>query len=1472
MEFELSRVPEEWRDFLEKALRAWGAESFAVRRSLGGKSGAVVMLVDVKTPQHDGQAILKLADGEPLEKERELREQARSISADLMRRIPGVTHAHTELSRSALLMTVAGRGLLETEVMANAIGGRLNLASQKISSSLLTEWNPAPSFAQGILRADKLLGEWLGHRIGPNGRVSDVLAKILHIPPDCESFRYNGIDYPNPYSFSTPHFSGSQIELVPARGWLHGDLHAENVLISGQTIENFYFIDFSFFRADIPTFFDHAYLELHLLLLHREMATHERWHRLCRSLVGLSNTRGVAGSILDQDDQGLLWTVGIIRAEVHGWIEKAFPNRLEDLKKQVLLSRIAASLNFANKRSLADDVTLSNKKKFYSLIYAATAAKELFEYCRLSLAQDGPIARLENAIPSPSGNAWREIWEACEGFDSRRGSYVLLAGPDVGNLSSTACALMGRLPWSLVIDFDRAGMSGAFFRNASTQLKSGRGLHQIFPHQEVAVDFETGTCWLSADADPPPDNGPPLQLSHWRPKTLPKLRTLAGELLKETTPKPTYLVVLGGSIDQKRLEYAVATLEDNIGDTLETVIVSQTASEISIEGKDGTRTIICDWQDLALGVHEMLGDYSDERSVWIPVRNPTSKSVRREQLDHADAARYAETIEIVPAGPASYKSDRAESNVADFLRGNTITWRELDLHLDVDRDVVRGLQGVTQRVRVLLSASPNDSFAIEHTPGAGGTTIARRTAWELRDEYPCVIIKSLSDATADVLEALFQRANLPLLIVVEAGRVPDAQREMLFNELKGRSVRFVVLDVRRRQRPRNSETSVAVIDPMSAADSQRFLLQYEPRAPESRRQILRDLAGKPELMPYRSPFFFGLYTFEHDFVRVPEFVKSILEGLPERALHVIAQLALIRRYSQEVLPVAIFRAMLGLPNRADNRPIQEILGEALSKIIMLDGKNIGVAHPLLAQEILRQHLQPAQLQLPDAWRTKLGDFCIRLIKELDVDGLRESKAVIDILSDLYIERSVRQDSTAPEQFSDLLRDLISRESQRQVLEALCYHFPKTAHFWSHLGRHISLSGSGTLAEAELSLQRAIELEPSDDRHRHALGMVYRKAVRTLLQEPLSANETVTDRFVDVESLFAKAEDCFAKAREFNPDSQYPVVTPVQMIIETFERLAALSGQRGRYQVFLNSADRIGEWCRSKVAAAESLLSVLHHQEANSEPSAFRLTCDGRLQGILGNFEAMVRGLTDLLRRPDVSRGPIRRLIANAYVHRLESQMSVAQGNASRRVVELMEDNLADDPSNGHDVKAWFRAFRMLPDFTLVRALEQMTKWSLVSNDIDTKYYLYILHFIAVREGIRSSVKETKEYIELCRRQAPPLQSKRSFEWWAASDLNRPCPLVHHSELGGWSKQLDFFEGSDKVGTLEGRIDGIHSSQSGIIAINDVPAFFVPRTQFYANRDLNAQVTCYVGFSYEGLRAWNVRRVPTGEPTSVALSS
>ena len=65
-EIDVSKLDPKWHDFMRAALVEWRATVFSVRRRLGGRSGATVLLVDLTTPKHDGQGVLKLSDDDAL--------------------------------------------------------------------------------------------------------------------------------------------------------------------------------------------------------------------------------------------------------------------------------------------------------------------------------------------------------------------------------------------------------------------------------------------------------------------------------------------------------------------------------------------------------------------------------------------------------------------------------------------------------------------------------------------------------------------------------------------------------------------------------------------------------------------------------------------------------------------------------------------------------------------------------------------------------------------------------------------------------------------------------------------------------------------------------------------------------------------------------------------------------------------------------------------------------------------------------------------------------------------------------------------------------------------------------------------------------------------------------------------------------------------------------------------------------------
>ena len=98
---------------------------------------------------------------------------------------------------------------------------------------------------------------------------------------------------------------------------------------------------------------------------------------------------------------------------------------------------------------------------------------------------------------------------------------------------------------------------------------------------------------------------------------------------------------------------------------------------------------------------------------------------------------------------------------------------------------------------------------------------------------------------------------------------------------------------------------------------------------------------------------------------------------------------------------------------------------------------------------------------------------------------------------------------------------------------------------------------------------------------------------------------------------------------------------------------------------------------------------------------------------------------------------------------------------------------------------------------------------------------------------------------------------RSFEWIGPGD--GIDALVHQSRLGEWVE--DFWEAPEILVRLDGRVKKIDAPQKGVVEVGGgVEAFFVPgKSGLQKGRDENVSISCYVGFSYDGPRAWNVER-------------
>ena len=105
-----------------------------------------------------------------------------------------------------------------------------------------------------------------------------------------------------------------------------------------------------------------------------------------------------------------------------------------------------------------------------------------------------------------------------------------------------------------------------------------------------------------------------------------------------------------------------------------------------------------------------------------------------------------------------------------FYKGQKVTWISLSADHAITR---REEREITVKLRKMLQDRVTEKvepakFVMYHSVGAGATTLARKILWNLRTEYPCVILKSnykgterKVKCTSDALQCLYEETPIP---------------------------------------------------------------------------------------------------------------------------------------------------------------------------------------------------------------------------------------------------------------------------------------------------------------------------------------------------------------------------------------------------------------------------------------------------------------------------------------------------------------------------------------------------------------------------------------------------------------------------------------------------------------------------------------------------------------------------------------
>lgn len=1059
----------------------------------------------------------------------------------------------------------------------------------------------------------------------------------------------------------------------------------------------------------------------------------------------------------------------------------------------------------------------------------------------------------EQPSPIPVPN-WDRFARACHHFDQSR-RYCLIIGPNARDVGENSCSL-ARLPLSLVLDFDQQTQENGVFAAVEPVIKQQVSLH-LWTKDNQSEMVPGKACYWYAARGLQGRQTSLVRKDSWREWNRSyanqELPTLIQYFAKATDGRP--LTVISLWYAPEYIREICGIVDRTFADQAKFVFAVEQADRYQdLASQFDGNTVSITLLDILRGIEQNI---SPTTSDYLPVASIPTASGLFQTLDESSLRWLEEDMQILHSNIEINDDEEEESDTTPhiFLRGKTITWQELDRHVDVDRDRTSNFERVVDNE---LKSRSVIRLNLNHWPGAGGTTVARRIAWDFRRQYPVVLLRRITPReTVNRLRELFRIGSLSILVIVEAADITSHALDRFYNEVKAENIPCVFLSVVRRfDAPRESPRSWFLDQPLSQDESRAFTQTYATAATWASEALMR--LSKLQSI-HRTPFHYAITAFGKDFVRLDQYIGVRINNAKTTQREILTLLSLAYYYGHKPTLSQVFAVHLGQPENRVLR-LERILEDEQLELLVEEGDCFWrPMHQVVASEIIAQVLTGEKGDRRN-WKHNLAPWGIMLISLCADSAEIPSATLIEFLIRIFILRDEDEllgtEAAGSSRYSQFIEDIPTDDGKLSILQALVECFPNEAHFWGHLGRFQSYQ-MGNTEQAIFALEKAMYISPKDSVLFHMKGMCRRKQAYQLI-DSLKGKDPTKDDIENLQKTVDDALDAFDEARELNPASEHTLISPVQMLLRILDFGYQTSDAKTHAQ-FFSKTDAVSQWYREILDEIEYLLDEARRLRQGNTPSYYLENAETNVRRMYDDYSTALQGWQNLLGRRDVYAPPIRRQIARTYLERSNRDWKRLPQNEIERIAELMEDNLREEPDSTRNLRMWFRAYRNLTGAKISLAIDRFSQWSVEGDNLDAHYYLYILHSLNVMDKAMLSKPKAERILHQCRQKARFNPSRtRSYEWLGNSQGIQQ--LVHVSELGDWPEEADFFTNTTPLKRVNGHIVSINGPEAGNVELEEsgLEAFFVPsRTGAVKGRNENDQVDFYLGFSYEGLRAWSV---------------
>ncbi|WP_157472600.1 hypothetical protein [Frankia sp. EAN1pec] len=1258
-----------------------------VKPLVGGHTDALVFLCDIAGNQTaeelNGQFILKIGRAEHSQgiAHQEFCQNLGEFGIDhVPRHLMGVL----DIGVSVDLYDVAGFSLDSVRTAEQLDHEDLVKVCFRVASELLPAQLPTGRSPQYTETVGQVFHRWLGSNFPANRRGKSLRQLARRIGVTGRTFRFDGELLPNPLSVLERNSTLERTKIPYFRGYAHGDLHLRNVLVGGSIYTrnlSYWLIDVSWDEPS-PLLFDQAYLELSVLL---HTLPNAGSGRVLGLLSKIDNEHLTVPARLSSTDSAIVDLIEGIRSTTIEKLEEQQPRRRDVWRQQYVLSRIAAGLNWAAKP--LGDIALQRA----AFIAAAWATRGLLrdfddynslwnDLARDDLQTQTGFAPLGEPVLAAEAI---ERWTPFSALDTGSDLFLIAdrTSADEQLNSFAACQ------WAAVMDLNPESDETGLARAILPSLRSRRHVSMFGENRQLTSPGES-TNWLMANGWRSRNEPTASSDAEWRRRGYrPRVRQLVDDIVVGTPNRGAAVLCLRSGDNDMLIDYILDYIDEKYDGI---------AARLDLATTPGAEGLDLDVFLAAVATSLPIASIGREASI------PGADGPFR--LDRADLHRLSVDLEVLHShvlaeGQATIRETDA------FWRGRPPTWADLEAWIDVQRDAYPDLLG---ELRDRLEDRQLACVEFEHSPGAGGTTLARRVAWNLHRIHPVVLLRNYTPTTVERVNELYQDAGRPPLVVAESADLPESDRDELLHDLQQRNSRAVVLWVNRTNAQRNLRHQL--IDPVSGSERQRFITEYLRRAttPKARRLLGEIAESDSASLPAQrlSPFYFGLCVYESQFEGVEPYVQYHMAKLAGTHLKIAGYLALVTRYAQVGIPIDLVRRWLAeSPPQAGgygDKELRALLGPDLRNLVVSERHGLRLLHPLLAEHVLAGD--------PSRPRFGLAQISVELIRKTTEYLGPENQATRRLLEDLFVRRKGWSEGRQrPDLFSELVQDMPT-DAAEWVFEELTTRCPKEPHFWNHRGRYHIYRVRGDFGRAEGFLLRAVEESYGrNSTHLHTLGMVRRIWIENEMEELAKSRmqvrpEQILEHF---RPLFDSAMDAFARGRD-DPNSAHSWVTPIQLIATVVEYLVKFSGARNLVE-FLEGRYQTSNWVGQQLAQAEVLLDGLRSNFADDRRQAkYYAELAERFDLLYGDLNALVEQWRNLRHAINGRAAGLGVAIARTLYAHAGRDLSRLSEDETREIVSMVEGLVESGEATDADLRLWYQAYRRLPEYSETRSLERFS--------------------------------------------------------------------------------------------------------------------------------------------------------------------